>query len=260
MFYLSLYILYFLYMLKDDRVPTFSPQIDRMLGGGIKKGAGLGLYGALGLGKTILAMQIAYSNISNSKTCSFHTHDQSADMLLYKMKSFGWDPEPYMDNFHILDFYSHVAITEEALEDPSASLEEFLSKKMDLMSLLKWSNEEMKKYLGGFPDLLIVDSATPFLMQLGGRKLYLLYQMAKKIFLRNTASLVTLHSEVVDQTTLNALFSLSDYFMQLEKDKDDVCCIRLEKSMSGIDTPLLRYRITNEGIRPFTLRSSRTRV
>jgi KaiC/GvpD/RAD55 family RecA-like ATPase len=245
----------------DNRIKTYIPQLDDALGGGIRRGHGLGVYGPLGLGKTILSMQVAYNNIIRSRKCSFHTHDQNSDMLIEMMKSFGWDPEPYMEYFYIVDRFSELTITEDELEDQQdPSFEDFMSNKLGIKPLLSRTLKEIQTNLGGFPDLVIIDSATPLLIQIGGRKLYLLYQMAKRLLFRSTASIVTCHSEVVDQRTLNSLFSLSDYFIQLEKNKDGSCCIQIEKSMDSIETPKLKYNITNEGINPIKVTSTRTRI
>lgn len=249
-------------MTEDNIIKTYIPQLDNALGGGIRRGSGLGVYGALGLGKTILTMQMAYNNIANSRTCCFHSHDQSAEMLVDKMKGFGWDPEPYMDNFLIVDWYAILAPTEDEVEDATAlTIEEALSRKLDLKTLLKRSNREMREKFGGhIPDLIVVDSVTPLFMQLGGRRLYLLLRMAKQMFLRRTASVVTIHSEIVDQREMNALSSLSNYFMKMEKTGKDFCCFNIEKSMKRIETPLIHYKITSEGIKPLPVKGIRTRV
>jgi KaiC/GvpD/RAD55 family RecA-like ATPase len=249
-------------MSEDNYIRSYIPQLDQALGGGIRRGTGLGLYGALGRGKTTLAMQVAYNNISHGRTCSFHTHDQSAEMLLDKMKAFGWDPEPYMDYFHILDFYTILAPSEDELDQlPALSLEEDLAKKLDLRLLLKRSSKEMREKLDGrLPDLLILDSATPFLMQLGYRKLYLLLRIAKQMFLRHTASIVTINSEAVNPRELNALSSLSNYFLQLEKSGINEYCINIEKSMNNVITPSIHYSITDEGICPIDVERRRTRI
>jgi KaiC/GvpD/RAD55 family RecA-like ATPase len=244
-----------------NNVKTFIPLLDEALGGGIENGTGLGIYGEQGLGKTILSLQIAYNNIQNGRTCSYHAHDQSASKLKERMKAFGWDPDPYSENFQVLDFFTMTAPSFEELEVISeVSLEELLSREYDTVSLLRYANKEMKDYFGGYPDLLIVDSATPLLIQMGGRSLYLLLQMAKKLFLKNTASVVTLHSEIVDQKTLNSLFSLSDYFLKMGKMEGSLYTMNIEKSMKRITWPTIQYRLSRNGIETMDRTVSRTRL
>jgi KaiC/GvpD/RAD55 family RecA-like ATPase len=244
-----------------NNLKTYIPLLDEAIGDGVQRGSGLGVYGEQGLGKTTLTLQIAYNNIKNGYTCSYHAHDQSASMLKERMKAFGWDPEPYSDKFQVIDFFTKATPSYEDLELTAGdTLEELLSKDMDIISILTFVNKEMKAYFGGYPDLIIVDSATPLLIQMGGRTLYLLLQMAKKLFLKNTASIVTLHSEVVDQKILNSLFSLSDYFLRMEIIERNLYTINIEKSMNRITLPSIKYKISSKGVETMDRMVSRTRI
>ena len=237
-------------MPQERVIKTFIPELDGALGGGISRGRGLGILGSLGTGKTTLSLQIAYNNISNGNTCSFHTHDQSAEMLVEKMKSFGCDPEPYMENLHILDFYTNLAPSEDELDTlPSMTLEDDLAKKLDFRLLLQRSSKEMRQALGGkLPDILILDSATPLFIQLGGRKLYVLFRMAKQLFLRNTVSIVTAQSDIIPEIDINTLLSLSDYSVSIVKKELGTFTLNIEKSMNVITKPQFSFRISASGI------------
>jgi len=207
-------------------------------------------------------MQIAYNNIKEGMTCCFHTHDQSEDMLIEKMKAFGWNPEPYMDCFHIVDWYTILGPSEDELDDaPALSVEESLQRKMDFTLLLKRANKEMRGFFDGrLPDLLIVDSLTPMFMQMGGRKLYIFLRMARQLFQRKTVSVVTIHSDIVDEREMNALSSLSNYFVKMEKLRNGVYNFVVEKSMDAISNPSLLYQITKEGIKPLEKKIVKTRM
>jgi len=237
-------------MPRERTIQTHIPELDDALGGGFSKGCALGIFGSLGTGKTTLALQIAYNNISRGKTCSYHTHDQSADLLIEMMKNHGWDPEPYEENFHILDFYMDLAPSEDELDTlPSMSLEEDLAKKLDHRLLLLRSSQEMRKKFGGkLPDLFIVDSATPLYIQLGGNSLYMLFRMAKQLFLRNTASIATIQSDTVSEKDRNALSSLAEYKLVIEQRDRDSYNMNIEKSLSEITKPRLSYELTRKGI------------
>jgi len=236
-------------MPRERTIQTYIPELDDALGGGISKGCGFGIFGSLGTGKTTLALQIAYNNISNGKTCSYHTHDQSADLIIEMMKNYGWDPEPYKENFHILDFYTELAPSEDELDSlPSMSLEENLAKKLSNRLLLLRSSQEMRKNLGGkLPDLMIVDSATPLYIQLGGRQLYMLFRMAKQLFLRNTASIVTVQSEIMSEADQNWLTSLAEYKLVIGQRDRYFYNLNIEKSLSEIKNPHMIYQLTRKG-------------
>jgi len=237
-------------MPQERTIQTYIPELDDALGGGISMGCAFGIFGSLGTGKTTLALQIAYNTISNGRTCSFHTHDQSAELVIEMMKNFGWDPEPYKENFHILDFYTDLAPSEDELDTlPSMSLEENLAKKLSNRLLLLRSSQEMRKNLGGkLPDLFIVDSATPLYIQLGGRQLYMLFRMAKQLFLRNTASIVTVQSDIMSEADLNRLTSLAEYKLVFEHRDRDSYNLNIEKSLSEIRKPRLTYELTRKGV------------
>jgi KaiC/GvpD/RAD55 family RecA-like ATPase len=247
-------------MPKEQMLKTYLPHLDEALGGGIRRGRAIGIYGSLGVGKTILSMQIAYNNISRGYNCSFHTHDQSSEMLISKMTNFGWDPTPYMEHFHILDRYSEIALSEDDLTGSHVSdIDMVLSQKLDLKPLLNRTIKGINEYFDGPPDVIIMDSATPYLMQLGGLKLYLLFQICKKLFFNNSANLVTCHSEVTDEKTINSLKSLSDYFFHLYKENSSYK-LNIEKSIDWVESRSFQYSISGEGIDLSKISSIPTRM
>jgi len=237
-------------MPKDRFIKTYIPRFDEALGGGIQRGKGLGIYGSLGIGKTILCMQIAYNNLSNGNKVCYLTDDESADDILYSMRSFGWDPEPFSESFFIEDRLTRLEM--DASEQLDASMDESAQtgtgpSRMDMLKFLNSTLSNIREYFDGYPDVLVFDSATPWLLQIGGRTLYLVLQVAKRMLARSTASIVTVQSGVVDQSTMNSLFSLSDYLIQMERGVDGHS-IRIEKSKTRVENPVLPYRISNEGI------------
>lgn len=236
-------------MPRNSLVSSHIPELDDALGGGFRRGTGGGFYGSLGLGKTIISMQIAYNVISNGKTCSYHTHDQPESMLLENMKSFGWDPEPFKENLHIIDFFQNTAISLTDLDTPpEVAFEELLSPKVNLKSILNISHRSMMEYFGKYPDVIIVDSATPLYMQLGGRNLYFLMHMAKKLFSRNTVTIVTLHSDVLDDQAFNSCYSLSDFFLWFTPSIEDQIKITVDKCINITEKRSLDFQISNNGI------------
>lgn len=236
-------------MPSKSMISTHIPELDEALGGGFRRGTGGGFYGSLGLGKSITSMQIAYNAISNGKTCSYHTHDQPEDMFLENMKSFGWDPEPYLDKFQIIDFFQTTAISLTDLDTPSdVNLEELLSQIVDPKNILSVAHKKMNEHFGRYPDIIIVDSATPLYMQLGGRKLYFLMQMAKKLFSRNTVTIVVLHSDVVDDQAFNSCYSLSDFFLWFTPSIDERIKISVDKCLNITEKRSLEFSIKDDGI------------
>jgi archaellum biogenesis ATPase FlaH len=181
-------------------------------------------------------------------------------MLIARMKDFGWDPIPYMEHLHILDRYSEIAISEGDLEGSQVNnIDKIISKKLDLKPLLNRTIMGINAYFDGPPDITIMDSATPYLIQLGGFKLYILLQVCKRIFFNQSVNLVTCHSDVIDDKTMNSLKSLSDYFFHLYKDNSNFK-LNIEKSIDWVDSRSFEYVISSEGMNVSKITSIQTRI
>lgn len=63
--------------------------------GGIESGSRTILYGPLGTGKTVFAMQFLWQGLQLGETVSFDVFDKPFPRLRWYFKTFGWDIEPY---------------------------------------------------------------------------------------------------------------------------------------------------------------------
>lgn len=68
--------------------------LDRLVGG-IESGSRTILYGPLGAGKTVFAMQFLWQGLLRGETVSFDVMDKPFPRLRWHFKSFDWDIEPY---------------------------------------------------------------------------------------------------------------------------------------------------------------------
>jgi len=63
--------------------------------GGIESGSRTILYGPVGSGKTVFAMQFLWQGLQEGETVSFDVLDKPFPRLRWYFKTFGWDIEPY---------------------------------------------------------------------------------------------------------------------------------------------------------------------
>jgi KaiC/GvpD/RAD55 family RecA-like ATPase len=71
--------------------------LDELIGGGIESGSRNILYGPVGTGKTVLAMQFLWQGLQEGETLAFDVMDKPFPRLISYFKSFGWDVEPYIE-------------------------------------------------------------------------------------------------------------------------------------------------------------------
>jgi KaiC/GvpD/RAD55 family RecA-like ATPase len=71
--------------------------LDKLIGGGIESGSRNILYGPLGVGKTVFALQFLWQGLQKGETVAFDAMDKPFPRLISYFKSFGWDVEPYLE-------------------------------------------------------------------------------------------------------------------------------------------------------------------
>lgn len=69
--------------------------LDELIDGGIESGSRNILYGPLGTGKTVFAMQFLWQGLVEGETVAYDVMDKPYPRLRAYFKSFGWDTEPY---------------------------------------------------------------------------------------------------------------------------------------------------------------------
>ena len=77
------------------KLKTGIKRLDELIGGGIESGSRNILYGPLGTGKTVFAMQFLWQGLLEQETVAFDVMDKPFPRLRSYFNSFGWSIEPY---------------------------------------------------------------------------------------------------------------------------------------------------------------------
>lgn len=72
-------------------------KLDNLIGEGIESGSRNILYGPLGTGKTVFAMQFLWQGLQEGETVAYDVMDKPFSRLISYFKSFGWDIAPYLE-------------------------------------------------------------------------------------------------------------------------------------------------------------------
>ena len=125
-----------------NRIKTGIPGLDEVLGGGIIEDTFLLIAGPAGTGKTIMCMQIAYTQLQLGKKVIYVSFDEGKKLVDYA-KAFGWDFQKFIDKgrFMLLDF---IAVKATAISDYI----NFIIEKVQEMGA----------------DLIVIDSLTTLIM------------------------------------------------------------------------------------------------
>ncbi|MFH1391525.1 MAG: ATPase domain-containing protein [Candidatus Diapherotrites archaeon] len=84
------------------RVKTGIPGLDKLLEGGIPKGAVLLISGTPGTGKSILSSQMAYQIALSGKKCLYLNLEQKEGQIEIQMEQFGWDAKKVKNKLKIV--------------------------------------------------------------------------------------------------------------------------------------------------------------
>jgi len=79
------------------RLETGIKEFDALTGGGIESGSRNILYGPLGTGKTVFAMQFLWRGLQEGETVAYDVMDKPFQRLISYFRSFGWNIEPYIN-------------------------------------------------------------------------------------------------------------------------------------------------------------------
>lgn len=92
----------------DERAPTGLSTLDRILGGGIRRGSSIVIEGPKGIGKTTLGLQIQKEALKRGESCLFIAYSEMPCEIINQFYRLGCDIEKYIfaDKFKILDSYS----------------------------------------------------------------------------------------------------------------------------------------------------------
>lgn len=137
---------------KLENTTTPFKEFYSLLGGSLPEASSILISGDPGSGKTTLAQQILYDELSRSKPCIIITYDTFPSNIIERMNEFGWDPKKYqlMNKLDIVDCYSATAgITEGVVPQP-----------FDLTNVSIYLSTVMEK-LGNRNLTIVLDSLIP---------------------------------------------------------------------------------------------------
>ncbi len=123
-----------------------------LIGGSLPDASSILISGDPGSGKTTLAQQILYDELSRSKPCIIITYDTFPSNIFERMNEFGWDPKSYQLNnkLDIVDCYSATAgVSEGVVPQP-----------FDLTNVSIFLSATMEK-LGNREITIVLDSLIP---------------------------------------------------------------------------------------------------
>jgi len=137
-----------------ERVPTGIEGLDKLVQGGIPKGASVLLSGSAGTGKTILALQYLYNGaVKYNEAGVYITFEGSPKTIAWDMESFGWDFKKLQDKSLLKIYRLNLTATSPALAEQQIEAELRIISRM-----VKELNAKR----------LVVDSTTAFAARLGG--------------------------------------------------------------------------------------------
>jgi len=91
------------------RLKTGIKGFSELIDGGIESGSRNILYGPVGTGKTVFAMQFLWQGLQEGEIVAFDVMDKPFPRLISYFKSFGWNIKPYIekDNFIAIQAFPH---------------------------------------------------------------------------------------------------------------------------------------------------------
>lgn len=111
---------------KSDRIQTWIPNFDKLIGGGFIKGSTNLLVGGSGGGKSIFATQFLIEAMDRGEKCLYVTFEEKKAQFYGNMLSVGWDLAKYEENglFTFLE-YTPVKV-KTMLEEGGGSIESII--------------------------------------------------------------------------------------------------------------------------------------
>jgi circadian clock protein KaiC len=76
---------------EEGRISSGIPELDEMMGGGIPLADATAILGPSGCGKTVIALRFTVEGLHDGERCLYVSFQESADQLVRKAASFGWD-------------------------------------------------------------------------------------------------------------------------------------------------------------------------
>jgi KaiC/GvpD/RAD55 family RecA-like ATPase len=178
-----------------------------LFGGSLPDASSILISGDPGSGKTTLAQQILYDELSRSKPCIIITYDTFPSNIIERMNEFGWDPKKYqlMNKLDIIDCYSSTAgITEGVVPQP-----------FDLTNVSIYLSTIMEK-LGNQKITIVLDSLIPIFSETESKHaISFIQSIAGKVKRAGGKLILTLSSGSVHPELFHKVESLVDGVVEL---------------------------------------------
>ena len=178
-----------------------------LFGGSLPDASSILISGDPGSGKTTLAQQILYDELSRSKPCIIITYDTFPSNIIERMNEFGWDPKKYqlMNKLDIIDCYSSTAgITEGVVPQP-----------FDLTNVSIYLSTIMEK-LGNQQITIVLDSLIPIFSEAESKHaISFIQSIAGKVKRAGGKLILTLSSGSVHPELFHKVESLVDGVVEL---------------------------------------------
>lgn len=178
-----------------------------LFGGSLPDASSILISGDPGSGKTTLAQQILYDELSRSKPCIIITYDTFPSNILERMNEFGWDPKTYQtkNKLDIIDCYSATAgVTEGVVPQP-----------FDLTNVSIFLSATMEK-LGNQQITIVLDSLIPIFSETESKHaISFIQSIAGKVKKAGGKLILTLSTGSVHPELFHKVESLVDGVVEL---------------------------------------------
>lgn len=178
-----------------------------LLGGSLPEASSILISGDPGSGKTTLAQQILYDELTKSKPCIIITYDTFPSNIIERMNEFGWDPKKYqlMNKLDVVDCYSATAgVTESVVPQP-----------FDLTNVSIYLSTVMEK-LGNQRITIVLDSLIPIFSETESKHaISFIQSIAGKVKKAGGKLILTLSTGSVHPELFHKVESLVDGVVEL---------------------------------------------
>lgn len=178
-----------------------------LFGGSLPDASSILISGDPGSGKTTLAQQILYDELSRSKPCIIITYDTFPSNILERMNEFGWNPKDYQtsNKLDIIDCYSATAgVTEGVVPQP-----------FDLTNVSIFLSATMEK-LGNRQITIVLDSLIPIFSETESKHaISFIQSIAGKVKKAGGKLILTLSTGSVHPELFHKVESLVDGVVEL---------------------------------------------
>ena len=190
-----------------EKISTPFKDFYNLVGGSLPDASSILIAGDPGSGKTTLAQQILYDELSRSKPCIIVAYDTFPANITERMNEFGWDPRKYqlMNKLEIMDCYSATAgVTEGVVPQP-----------YDLTNVSIYLTTVMEK-LGYRGVTILLDSLMPIFSETESKHaISFIQSIAAKVKKAGGKLIVTLSTGSVHPELFRKVESLVDGVVEL---------------------------------------------